>query len=33
MNMQALSDQQLYYYIEQVFVRYDRDCSGGLDAI
>lgn len=32
MNMQSLSDQQLVYYIEQVFVRYDRDGSGGLDA-
>jgi hypothetical protein len=32
MNMQSLSDQQLSYYIEQVFARYDRDCSGGLDA-
>ena len=30
--MQSLSDQQLTYYIEQVFVRYDRDGSGGLDA-
>jgi Ca2+-binding EF-hand superfamily protein len=32
MNIQALSDQQLIQYIDQVFQRYDRDCSGGLDA-
>lgn len=32
MNIQALSDQQLMYYIDQVFQRYDRDRSGGLDA-
>jgi len=32
MNIQALSDQQLIQYIDQVFQKYDRDCSGGLDA-
>lgn len=32
MNIQSLSDQQLMQYIDQVFQRYDRDRSGGLDA-
>ena len=32
MNIQALSDQQLIQYIDQVFLKYDRDRSGGLDA-
>ncbi len=31
MNMQSLNDQQLKQYIDQIFMRYDRDNSGGLE--
>jgi len=31
--MQSLSDQQLIQYINDVFIKYDRDNSGGLDAL
>jgi len=32
MNLNAVNDQQLYYYINMIFAKYDRDRSGGLDA-
>lgn len=32
MNMQNISDGQLRQYINDVFIKYDRDNSGGLDA-
>lgn len=32
MNMQSIGDQQLRQYINDVFMKYDRDNSGGLDA-
>ena len=31
MNLQSLSDQQLMQYIDQIFIKYDRDRSGSLD--
>lgn len=31
MNLQGVSDYQLMAYIDQIFMKYDRDRSGGLD--
>ena len=33
MNMQGLNDHQLMQFISDIFVKYDRDNSGGLDAL
>lgn len=32
MNLSTVTDEQLRYYIQTIFMRYDRDNSGGLDA-
>jgi Ca2+-binding EF-hand superfamily protein len=33
MNLSQVSDQQLMQYINDIFIKYDRDHSGGLDAL